>query len=270
MALYHLSASIVSRGKGQSVAAAAAYISGTKLRDLYTGKHRDWSYRRDVLESEIFLPPDAPSEFKDRQLFVDAINQAEKRCDAQMARAIKIVLPNEISHAEQWELARKFAVENFVKLGFCVDMALHSGELDEHRKPSTIEPVIERLNNPHAHLLIPFRKVDAGGFLKTKDRTMNNRESLYAWREDWANRQNRVYERLGLDVRVSQKSLAAQGINREPTRHLGMATIALEQRGIQTDRGNEYRETLTRNRERELERQMRRERSYGREWERER
>ncbi len=268
MALYHLSASIVSRGKGQSVAAAAAYISGTKLRDLYTGKHRDWSYRRDVLESEIFLPPDAPSEFKDRQLFVDAINQAEKRCDAQMARAIKIALPNEISRAEQWELAREFAVENFVDLGFCVDLALHSGELDEHRKPSSIMPVTERLDNPHAHLLIPFRKVDADGFLKTKDRAMNRREALSAWREDWANRQNRIYERMGLDVRVSQKSLAAQGINRESTRHLGAATFALEQRGIRTDRGNEYRETLTRNRERDLKRQRRKERSYDREWER--
>ncbi len=89
-------------------------------------------------------------------------------------------------------------------------------------------------------------------------------------RKDWADRQNRVYEQLGFDIHVSEKSLAAQGIDREPTRHLGAATIALEKRSIQTDRGDEYREILSRNREHEMERQRRHERSRDRKIERER
>ncbi len=116
--LYHLNVSVISRGKGQSVAAAAAYISGTKLRDSYDGKVIDRSYRQDVAYAEILLPPDAPSEFSERQFLIDELNRAEKRCDAQMAKAIKIALPNEISRTEQLKLVREFAVENFIKLGF--------------------------------------------------------------------------------------------------------------------------------------------------------
>ncbi len=140
--------------------------------------------------------------------------------------------------------------------------------LDEHNKPASIESVDERRDNPHTHLLIPFRQMDADGFLPKKYRSRNRRAELSAWREDWANRQNSEFERLGLDVRVSYKSLAAQGIDREPTRHLGAATIALEQRGVQTDRGDKHREILARNRERELERQRRLERSRDRDRER--
>lgn len=266
LALNHFSADIISRNKGQSIVAHAAYISGTKLRDVYDGKVHDRSYRRDVLHSEMLLPPSAPSAFSERQIFLDELNRAEKRCDAQMARSFKLALPNEISLTEQISLVKEFAMENFAKQGFCVDLAIHAGMFDEHSKPVSIEPVHERRDNPHTHLLVPFRQVDADGFLKKKYRSVDRRAELSALRKDWADRQNRVYERLGLDMRVSHRSLAAQGINREPTRHLGAATIALEQRGVQTDRGDVHRGILARNRE--LERQKIRKRSRERDRER--
>lgn len=258
MACYHLNAGIISRGNGRSIVAAVAYISGEKLRDIYDGKIHDRSYRQDVVYKEILLPPIVPHEFLDRQAWLDALNLSERRCDAQMARSIKIALPNELSFEEQIALTKEFVSENFIKQGICADMAIHCGLLDPNRKPAGIEAVQERRDNPHAHIILPFRTVGEDGFhrTKTQGRYMNNPTYLNLWRKEWARLQNREFERLGLEVRVTHESLAAQGINREPTKHIGAAAIALEQKGIQTERGDQYRAVISQNRSRELERQL--------------
>ena len=79
-------------------------------------------------------------------------------------------------------------------------------------------------------------------------------KQLNEWRKCWADLLNREFERQYLDIRVSQESLAAQGIHREPTIHLGARTIALEAKNIRTDRGNRYRDIFSRNKEREQKR----------------
>lgn len=270
MASYHLNTDVISRGKGDSVTAADAYISGEKLRDSYDGKIHDRSYRQDVIYKEILLPPATPKAFLDRQTLLDALNASERRSDSQMARTIKIALPNELTLEEQIALTKEFVLDNFMKFGMCADIAIHKGLLDKSRKPLNIEAVQERKNNPHAHIIIPFRTIDNNGFhrTKTQNRYMNNSKYLVVWRKEWARLQNREFERLGLNVRVSHESLAAQGINRVPTKHLGPATLALEKRGVQTERGDEYRETIARNKEREMERQ--RVRQHMRQYDRER
>jgi hypothetical protein len=189
-----------------------------------------------------------------------------------MARIIKIALPNELSFDEQMALAKEFAMVNFINIGMCVDFAIHAGVFDKNRRPVSIEPVYERKDNPHAHLIVPFRMVDKNGFHRTKIQTryMNNPGYLVFLRQEWARLQNREFERLGLSIRVSHESLAAQGINRNPTKHIGAAAMALEQRGIQTERGDEYRATMSRNIEREMERQRGRERVRERELDRNR
>ena len=270
MASYHFNADIVSRGDGGSVAAAAAYISGEKLRDIYDGRIHDRTYRQDVTYKEILLPLAAPRELSDRQTLLDALNVSERRNDSQMARTIKIALPNELSFGEQVALAKEFALENFINIGLCADFAMHEGLLDKNRKPTSIEAVNEYQDNPHAHLIVPFRMVDRHGFHRTKTQTryMNSIAYLVSLRKEWARLQNREFERLGLAVRVSHESLSAQGIDREPTKHIGAAAMALELRGVRTDRGDEYRETIVRNKEREMMREIAHERM--REIERER
>ena len=267
MACYHLSAQIISRGKGDSVTAAAAYISGEKLRDSYDGRVYDRSYRKDVMFKEILLPPNAPTEFLDRQNLMDALNISEKRRDSQLARTIKLALPNELSFDRQLALAKEFIMEKFIKAGLCADVAIHRGELDKSRKPSGIEPVYERQDNPHAHIIVPFRAVENDGFNKnkTQNRYMNSVKYLKELRKEWADLQNREFERMGLDVRVSHESLAAQGIAREPTMHIGAATMALELQGIRTGRGDEYRGVIERNKKRNREHQCSREHTWERE-----
>lgn len=259
MACFHLNAGIISRGHGRSVTAASAYISGEKLHDAYEGRIHDRSYRQDVVYKEILLPPQAPSELQDRQTLLDALNHAERRKDAQLARSIHLALPDELALPEQIALVREFVWMNFIRYGLCADIAVHRGNLDGSKKPLGIEPVAERKDNRHAHIIVPLRGVDEGGFSPTKqqNRFMNNPSYLGVWRKSWADLQNREFERRGLPVRVSHESLAAQGIDREPTRHLGPGTMALELRGIRTERGDIHREIMERNRLREAQKQRR-------------
>ncbi len=46
MAIYHLSVQVISRSKGRSAVAAAAYRSGERLRDERTGLLQDYTYLR--------------------------------------------------------------------------------------------------------------------------------------------------------------------------------------------------------------------------------
>lgn len=227
------------------------------MHDAYEGRIHDRSYRQDVVHKEILLPPKAPVELSDRQLLLDALNQAEKRSDAQTARLIELALPNELSLSEQAALVREFVEVNFTRYGLCADIGIHQGPLNEDRKPTSIEPVGERKDNRHTHIIVPFRGLDERGFCRTKQQTrfMNNPSYLIAWRKSWADLQNREFERKGLSARVSHETLATQGIDREPTKHLGPGTMALELRGVQTDRGDIYREIMQRNRVREEKRQ---------------
>ena len=265
MACYHFNAGIIRRGNGGSVAASSAYISGEKLRDIYDGKIHDRSYRQDVIHKEILLPVAAPEQLLDRQTWVDAINLSERRHNAQLARSFNLALPRELSLNEQCTLLKEFIYECFIRYDFCADMAIHQGSHNSHTQ-AVLEAVENRQNNPHAHIIIPFRTVGQEGFHRTKiqSRSMNNPATLIFWRKEWARLQNREFERLGLDVRVSHESLAMQGIDREPTKHLGAATLALERKGVRTDRGDQYREILQRNKSREYERLQRRDRLYSR------
>jgi len=70
------------------------------------------------------------------------------------------------------------------------------------------------------------------------------------WRENWAKINNRKFEEKGLDVRIDHRTLRAQGIDREPTVHMGHEAWALERQGIRTESGDRNREIKQRNEER--------------------
>ncbi len=76
----------------------------------------------------------------------------------------------------------------------------------------------------------------------------NSRENAKMWRKDLANTINATNEKLGLAVCWEHRSFQEQGIDREPTIHIGVAANALERKGIQTERGNINREIIRRNR----------------------
>jgi hypothetical protein len=59
-----------------------------------------------------------------------------------------------------------------------------------------------------------------------------------------------MLEQKGLEERIDHRTLKAQGIDREPTIHMGAEATALERRGIRTERGDYNREIQKRNQER--------------------
>jgi hypothetical protein len=106
MANYHFDIGYVSRGQGRSPARLAGYQARENVRDNYFGKLHDRVHKQDVIHTEIFLTPDAPIEFADRQTLMDAIDRAEKRSDSRTLRTIIASLPNELTPGEWIELVR--------------------------------------------------------------------------------------------------------------------------------------------------------------------
>ena len=60
MAIYHLSAKVISGGKGKSATAAAAYRAGQKIADKRTELTFDYSHKKGVYATEIIAPDHAP------------------------------------------------------------------------------------------------------------------------------------------------------------------------------------------------------------------
>jgi hypothetical protein len=61
VAIYHLSIKVISRGKGKSVVAAAAYRAGEKITNEYDGITHDYTRKGGVVHTEILLPGSAPA-----------------------------------------------------------------------------------------------------------------------------------------------------------------------------------------------------------------
>ena len=95
IAIYHCNISIVSRGKGKSAVAAAAYRSGEKLTNEWDGMTHDYTRKGGVVHNEIMLPPHAPPSFSDRSTLWNSVELYEKAGNAQLAREIDAALPIE-------------------------------------------------------------------------------------------------------------------------------------------------------------------------------
>ena len=93
VAIYHCSIKIVSRGKGKSAVAAAAYRSGETLTNNYDGVTHDFTRKGGIVHTEILLPPHAPPDFADRSTLWNSVEKIEKAKNSQLAREIEIALP---------------------------------------------------------------------------------------------------------------------------------------------------------------------------------
>jgi len=240
MAQYGLNVTPISRLQGNSVAGALAYILREKLYDNYAGKTFDYSYLKDFIHSEVLIPKNASPAFGNPITLCNAMENAERRYDGRTGRAIWLSLPNELTPDEWKELVRTFANEAFVSIGMCCILAIHDDS----------NPDDPTKNNPNAHIILTDRPVDNEGFCAKKNRGWNKRAYVRQWRRQWAEVQNRMFKAKGWDVRVSHESLEVQGVDREPTIPLGKMAIALEQKGILTERGNKNRAIEEKNQQR--------------------
>ena len=138
---------MVSRGAGRSAAAAAAYLSCSRIYNDYDGVQHDYTRKQGLVWQRIFLPPQAPLEWQDREKLWNAVEAAEKAKDSRLAREFVVALPIELNQEQQISLIEKFVQEQFVADGMCADVAIH--DTDGH--------------NPHAHILLTVRPLDEQG-----------------------------------------------------------------------------------------------------------
>ena len=222
MAIYHLRATMISRSQGRSATAAAAYRVAERIEDRRTGLTFDYAARGGVDHTEILAPDHAPDWVRDRSELWNRVEESETRKNSQVAREVRVALPDELTHAQRVALVRDYAQTQFVDRGMVADIALHApGREGDER-------------NHHAHILLTTREIDAEGFT-TKNRDWNKTELLEGWREAWARDSNAALERAGIEDRVDHRTLKAQ---RDEA--LELASAARE-RG---DEGAELHETV--------------------------
>ncbi len=259
IAIYHCSIKIVSRGKGKSAVAAAAYRSGEKLTNEWDGLTHDYTKKGGVVHSEILLPAHAPPAFSDRSTLWNSVELSEKSNNAQLAREVEIALPVELSREEQTRLVREYCSSQFVSKGMIADFNLHD----------------TGGGNPHAHILLTMRPLDEKGAWLPKSKKeyvldengekirlpsgryktrkvdlvdWNNRENAEVWRRAWADLANEYLEKNNRPERIDHRSHAARGMDELPTVHMGVAASQIEKKGIVTERGELNRSIKAANR----------------------
>jgi len=244
---------IVSRGKGKSAVAAAAYRAGEKITNDYDGITHDYTRKGGVVHTEILLPDNAPEEYSDRAILWNAVEKIEKAKNSQLAREIELALPAELTKEQNISLVRDYIKVNFVSWGMCADICIHD----------------KNDGNPHAHVLLTMRPFEQSGEWGAKSRKeyvldengeriklksgefktykinavdWNEQTKAEEWRATWAQSVNAVLEKRGHTERVDHRSFERQGVEQIPTVHMGVAATQMEQRGIITERGNMNRE----------------------------
>ncbi len=245
MDYYHFEVFIIQRSRGHSVVKEAAYITKDKLYDNYTGKNYQSKAEHETIAG-VALPKHAPRSYSEVQVLLNELNLAEKRKDAQMARLYILSLPNKLTTQQQVELVERFVEEQFIQYGRCAIWGIHLNAANTKGREELPALCGQIEENPHVHILVPFRQIDENGFCLTKinSRTKEYKKCLNKERDDWATIQNQTFDRLGIKARVSARSLVAQGIYRRPAQHLSRAVFEMERRGIRTPAGDRYRERI--------------------------
>lgn len=212
MAIYHFHAQVIGRKQGHSALAAAAYRAGVALADF------DYSKRKASVDfAQIYAPENAPEWAQDRACLWQAVEDSEKRKDAQLCREINLALPVELTPAERRALVVDFVQQEFVSKGMVADLAIHH----------------QNSTNPHAHIMLTTRHIGPDGFGQ-KAREWNDRAVIQNTRKAWADISNAFLERAGHEARIDHRTLEAQGIDRPPQLHHGKAVTAMLRRGEQT------------------------------------
>ncbi|EFK94714.1 MobA/MobL family protein [Finegoldia magna ACS-171-V-Col3] len=258
---FHFSVNIISRGKGKSAVASAAYISGEKIKNEWDGVTHDYTKKQGVISKEIYLPDHAPKEYKDRKTLWNSVELFEKNSNAQLARNFIISLPKELSIEENKKMIEEFVQKNFVKEGMIVDLAIH----DESREGN---------QNIHAHIMTIVRPINEDGTWGQKSKkeyildekgekilnkngkpktrkveltTWNDKGNVEKWRENFSNLCNEYLAKNKIEKRVDHRSFKRQGIKQIPTIHLGASASAMERKGIRTEKGDINREIKKQN-----------------------
>jgi ATP-dependent exoDNAse (exonuclease V) alpha subunit len=257
VAIFRMQISSVGRSAGRRATAAAAYRAGERLRDERSGHVYNYSHRRDVAHTEIFLPAHvagaAAAWAGNREKLWNTAEHAEKRHNSRVAREYQLALPAELSPAQRLGLAQAFSREISERYKVAVDLAVHEPRPDGDPR------------NFHAHLLTTTREVTPRGLgaktgldmhsVERRRRQLpDDRHEFVTLRERWATLTNEALKEAHVDARIDHRSLAAQGVDREPL-SVPLVSLKIERRGIRSFVAERLRADYQARVQRRLERQ---------------
>lgn len=225
----------MSRAKGHSAVAAAAYRSGSKLVDERTGEVFDYTRKGGVTSAEIVTPEGVP--IPERSALWNGAEAAENRKDSRVAREWLAALPHELDEVDRKALAHEMAKTIADRYGVPVDVCIHAPDKGGDDR------------NYHVHMLAATRVIEQDGSLgkksvielANKDRKKEgikgtSQGDITELRAQWESLTNRALERAGVTARIDHRSYAEQGIGLTPTKHVGRDATAMERRGMEADR----------------------------------
>lgn len=236
MAIYHLHVKNVPKGSGQSKA----------IYNMREGKYS--KDEAEVLYKETGnLPKWTEGNHRTFWRAADNYERGGERYRGRAAKELQIALPRELSDEAKIKLAREYT-RSIVGDNHAYAMAIHKGE--------------KATENPHIHLLFSERRDDGierteqqyfkrantkspelGGVKKSRD--IHAREWVSQQRKSWEVAANNALEREGYSARIDCRTLEAQGINREPSRHIGVVSYnAIMERDYVTDRAEDVYGTI--------------------------
>nr|WP_234894100.1 MULTISPECIES: Ti-type conjugative transfer relaxase TraA [Rhizobium/Agrobacterium group] len=222
---------------------SAAYRHCAKMEYEREARTIDYTRKQGLLHEEFVLPADAPKWVRaliaDRfvsgasEAFWNKVEAFEKRADAQLARDLTIALPLELTPEQNIALVRDFVEKHIQAKGMVADWVYHDNP-----------------GNPHIHLMTTLRPLTEEGFGSKKVavngedgqpvRTKSGKILYELWagstddfnslRDGWFERLNHHLALGGIDLRIDGRSYEKQGIDLEPTIHLGVGAKAIERK----------------------------------------
>jgi Ti-type conjugative transfer relaxase TraA len=252
VAVPHFSVSVVARGSGRSAVLSAAYRHCAKMEFEREARTIDYTRKQGLLHEEFVIPSDAPEWLRSMiadgsvsgasEAFWNKVEDFEKRSDAQLAKDVTIALPIELTAEQNIALMRDFVERHITAQGMVADWVYHDAP-----------------GNPHVHLMTTLRPLTEDGFGSKKVAVLSpdgkpirndagkivyelwagSVQDFNAFRDGWFACQNKHLALAGLDIRIDGRSFEKQGIELEPTIHLGVGTKAIERKAEQSDHKSE-------------------------------
>ena len=235
MELY-LSPKVVGKGpKGRTACGSSAYRSCDRIIDN-TGHVHDYRHKGGYVTGGIELPAGAPEDLRNRQTLWSRHEEKDVRKDAELFREITVALPNELDYEANASVIRQLA-KPLTDRGMCVQWDIHDTTKEGQR-------------NLHAHLMVTMRTLQPDGTFGNKNRSWNRYNGglniADLLRPEAARLMNEELARIGSSERVEHESFADRGIDKIPTKHMGVEATAMERKGVKTNKGrrNRYIEWL--------------------------
>jgi ATP-dependent exoDNAse (exonuclease V) alpha subunit len=176
LAIYHLSAQVISSGAGKSAVASAAYRRAATMTRESDGKVISYEGKQHVTHTELSLPARVPAWFQTAidgrsengasAFLWNAVERKEGQKGTGFAMEMNIALPLELTVEQNVALARDWIENAITQNGMVADWALHDAP-----------------DNPHIHVMVPLRKLTDDGFAAKFD-FARDRDGNVLYRED--------------------------------------------------------------------------------------